>query len=264
MIVTLITDFGLSDPYVGSMKGVILGINPDVRIVDITHDVSPQNVNEAAFVLNRANSYFPEGTIHVVVVDPGVGGDRAVLAVETSRYTFLAPDNGVLKYIFDEYPESKVYRVTNHDYFLEPVSRTFHGRDIFAPVAAHLSKGVGLESMGELFSDFVRGEVHQPEVGPGNIVGEIITIDRFGNGITNIGEDLLSGRKVAQIHVRSWTIDGLSRTYSDGREGEPVALIGSGGTLEISVWLGSAGEKMGFSIDDPVTVDIMTDGALNG
>jgi S-adenosylmethionine hydrolase len=210
LVITLITDFGTAGPYVGSMKGVILSIHPDARIVDIAHDIRPQDVDEAAFVLNRAYAYFPAGTIHVVVVDPGVGSDRAVLAVRTERYIFLAPDNGVLKYVFDACPDARVFRVTNQDFSLSPVSRTFHGRDVFAPAAAHLSRGVDIERMGEPFTEYVRGEVQRPEVRPREIRGEIVFIDGFGNGITNIEEALFAGREVDSISVRSHVIRGLS------------------------------------------------------
>lgn len=254
MIVTLLTDFGLSAPYVGSMKGVILRINPDVQIVDVTHEISPQNVDEAAFVLKRVYHYFPKGTIHVAVVDPGVGSERAVLAVQTDEYTFLAPDNGVLRYVFDDHPEAKVFRVTNRSLFLEKVSRTFHGRDIFAPVAAHLSRGVEVTEVGEPFSEYVKGDVRRPDIEPQKISGEIVYVDKFGNGITNIGGDLLAGQNNVQIRVQSSVLTELSKTYLDVPVGAPLALIGSGGTLEISVNRGSAKERMGFRVGDSVMV----------
>jgi S-adenosylmethionine hydrolase len=254
LVITLITDFGTAGPYVGSMKGVILSIHPDARIVDIAHDIRPQDVDEAAFVLKQAYPFFPAGTIHVVVVDPGVGSDRAVLAVRTERYIFLAPDNGVLKYVFDACPDARVFRVTNQDFSLSPVSRTFHGRDVFAPAAAHLSRGVDIERMGEPFTEYVRGEVQRPEVRPREIRGEIVFIDGFGNGITNIEEALFAGREVDSISVRSHVIRGLSGTYSDVGAGEPLALVGSGGTLEISVCEGNARERMAFQKGDAVTI----------
>lgn len=256
MIITLLTDFGLSDPYVGSMKGVILNINPDVRIIDITHDISPQNVDEAAFVLKRVYSYFPRGTIHVVVVDPGVGSERAILAVQAESYIFLAPDNGVLKYIFDDDADARVFRLTNHAYFLEKVSHTFHGRDIFAPVAAHVSKGVTLERLGESFHDYVVGNVKKPVEGKTEIIGEIIHIDKFGNGVTNIDGTLLKGRSKIMIRIKGHELDELCRAYTDVPVGEPLALVGSGGTLEISVHRGDAKQRMGFLVGDSVTVVI--------
>jgi len=254
LIITLITDFGSLGPYVGSMKGVMLSINPGLKIIDISHNVSPQNVEEAAFILKHAYSFFPVGTIHVVVVDPGVGTGRPILAVQTDHYTFLAPDNGVLKYIFDENSRIGVFKVTNKKLFLKRVSSTFHGRDIFAPVAAHLSKGIPIETVGEPFTEYIRGEVKRPAVGPHRISGEIIYIDRFGNGITNIGEDLLGEKKKLQILVRDTIIKNLSTTYSDVPNGEVLALIGSSGTLEISVSHGNAKGQFGISAGDPVTV----------
>jgi len=236
------------------MKGVILSIAPDVQIVDITHGISSQNVEEAAFVLKRVYSYFPEGTIHVVVVDPGVGSERAALAVRTKKYTFLAPDNGVLKYVFDDHAEAEVFRVTNRAIFLERVSRTFHGRDVFAPVAAHLSRGMKVEEVGERFSEYVRGEVRKPVIESQEISGEIIYIDKFGNGITNIGEVLLVGRNVLRVQIGSTAVHGLSQTYLDVPVGSPLALIGSGGTLELSVHRGSGKERLGFRVGDPVAV----------
>jgi len=236
------------------MKGVILDIHPDARIVDITHSISPQNVDEAAFVLKSAYSFFPPGTLHVVVVDPGVGTPRAVLIVRTDRYVFLSPDNGVLKFIFHEHPAAEVFRVINERFFLKEVSRTFHGRDIFAPVAAYLSKGTSIEAMGEPFSEYIRGEVREPMVSEQSMMGEIIYIDRFGNGITNIRADRLAGRDNVQIKVKSHVISKLSETYSDVSPGEVLALPGSGGTLEISIHRGSAENQMGLRIGEPVTV----------
>ncbi len=254
MIITLITDFGSFGPYMGSMKGVMLSINPDLEIVDISHNVSPQNVEEAAFILKNVYSFFPVGTIHVVVVDPGVGTSRSILAVQTDHYTFLAPDNGVLKYIFDENLRTRVFKVANKKLFLKRVSSTFHGRDIFAPVAAHLSKGIPIETVGEPFTEYIRGKVKRPAVEPHRISGEIIYIDRFGNGITNIREDLLGEKKNLQILVQDTLIKNLSTTYSDVPNGEVLALIGSSETLEISVNHGNAKEQLGISVGDPVTV----------
>ena len=254
MIITLLTDFGLFAPYVGTMKGVILGIDSGVQIVDITHGIGAQNVDEAAFVLKNSYAYFPRGTIHLVVVDPGVGSDRAVLVVKTEAYTFVAPDNGVLKYVFDENPGAAVFRMTNRVYFLEKVSDTFHGRDIFAPVAAHLSKGVAVEVVGEPFLEYVVGEIKRPSVDPKKVAGEIVYIDGFGNAVTNIDGELLAGCEEVKIRVKSTVVDRIRRTYADVPAGEPLVLVGSGGTLEISIHGGSAKERIGFSVGDSVTV----------
>jgi S-adenosylmethionine hydrolase len=254
VIITLLTDFGISDFYVGSMKGVILNISPDVQIVDITHDVTSQHIEEAAFVLKRSYAYFPAGTIHVIVVDPGVGSERAILAVQTDRYLFLAPDNGVLKYIFHAHPHAVVYRVTNSSYFLSRVSPTFHGRDIFAPVAAHLSKGCQLDTLGELFQDYIVGNIKMPAIESGGISGEIVYIDKFGNGVTNIEGPTIIDKKNIEVKVKSQLLKGLYSTYTDVAEGEPLILIGSGGTLEISIRGQNASKKMGLCVGDPVTV----------
>jgi len=254
MVITLLTDFGLTDPYVGSMKGVILSVHPDIHIVDITHGITPQNVDEAAFVLKNAYAYFPENTVHVVVVDPGVGTQRAVLAVQTDRYLFLAPDNGVLKYIFHEEPECRVFRVTNASYFSEHVSRTFHGRDVFAPVAAHVARGLAPEKLGEPFHDYIKGTVKKPIQETDEISGEILYIDQFGNAVSNIDESLLTGREIKEIRIKGHTFHALCKTYHDVSTGQPLTLIGSSGTVEISVNRGHADEQLNLQTGDRVTV----------
>jgi len=254
MVITLLTDFGLTDPYVGSMKGVILSVHPDIHIIDITHGITPQNVDEAAFVLKNAYAYFPEDTVHVVVVDPGVGTLRAVLAVQMDRYVFLAPDNGVLKYIFHDKPDCRVFRVTNTSYFSEHVSRTFHGRDIFAPVAAHIARGLAPEKLGEPFHDYIKGSVKKPVLGTDEISGDILYIDTFGNAVSNIDESLLAGREIKEIRIKGHTFHTLSETYNDVSAGKPLALIGSSGTVEISVNQGYAIEKLNLRTGDRVIV----------
>ena len=254
MIIALLTDFGLSDPYVGIMKGVILNINPDVQLVDISHLIVPQNINEAAFMLGRSYSYFPKGTIFVVVVDPGVGSQRSILMVEVNGYIFLAPDNGVLKYIFNKHPGAHIFQVTNQKYFLSQVSQTFHGRDIFAPVAAHLSKDIRPKQLGSRISEFIRGEISVPVKGQDRIVGEVIYFDRFGNGITNIEQNMIINLASAKIQIKNYTISKLSLSYHDVEMGTPLALIGSGGTVEISINQGNAKNSLPLQIGDSVTV----------
>ncbi len=253
-LITLITDFGYSDPFAGVMKGVILNICPEVRIVDITHHIAPQNIDEAAFKLKSSYAYFPKSTIHVVVVDPGVGTDRAVLGVQTDKYTFLAPDNGILKYIFHTHPDCKVYGITNPDYFLPNVSRTFHGRDVFAPAAAHLARGVTLSEMGEMTREYVRGKIASCEVEGNRIEGQIVAFDRFGNGITNIEEEKIDKTKKIRIEIKSVKLDRLSQSYQAVSDGEPLAIIGSSGTIEIAVNRQSAKEKLNLQPGDSVTV----------
>ena len=218
-VVTLLTDFGLNDEYVGIMKGVILSINPSVTIVDITHHVDPQDVFQAALIIQYAFRYFPEGTIHIVVVDPGVGSDRAIIALKRLGHVFLAPDNGVLTLMLDEAGNEQIVRVDNQRYFLESISRTFHGRDIFAPVGAYLSSGMDITSFGETIpqKDLVRVSVEKPYISKaGELVGTVMWIDRFGNMITNIesgamNEFCRSGdTKRCAVLVGSSTIVGLS------------------------------------------------------
>jgi len=254
LIITLTTDFSIHDPYVAAMKGVILNHCPDVTIVDISHSIQPQNVDEAAFILNGVYRYFPKGAIHVVVVDPGVGSDRAVLAVDTSDYLFLAPDNGVLKYIFNDSPKARVFRVINRELFLKNVSNTFHGRDVFAPVSAHLASGHPIESVGESCSDYIQGEIKNSTVEENSISGEIIYIDGFGNGITNINQEQITGRKNIRIRIGDRAIQMLVSSYSEGAIGEILVIIGSFGTLEIAVREGNAQKMLNFQSGDLVQV----------
>lgn len=254
MIITLTTDFGLSDAFVGAMKGVILGINPHAQIVDISHEIAPQDIEHAAFVVKAAAPYFPKGTVHTVVVDPGVGTERLILAVRTEECLFLAPNNGVLKYIFEGHPEAEVFNVTHSEYFRERVSRTFHGRDIFAPVAARLSRGLPPEKLGEPFAEFERGSVSRPVRLPGRITGEIIAFDRYGNGITNIPVDWIEDPDAVRVLAGGREFEGMSRSYLDAAAGEPLALAGSADALEISVNRGNAKAALSLKLGDAVTV----------
>ncbi len=252
-VIALLTDFGLKDHYVGVMKGAILRINPEARIIDVSHDIDSQNVLDAYFLLSNTYHYFPDGSIFVTVVDPDVGTDRAILAVRTDRYLFLAPDNGILGFLARKKEIRGMVRVTNPKYFLHPVSDTFHGRDIFAPVAAHLSRGVGLGKLGPKAEAMVRIQEPVPHVGrEGVIVGEVISIDRFGNLITNIPGDRLSAADVIEIRTGRHAIRKLSRSYTAGRRGEVIALVGSTGNIEIAVNRGDAREKTGMNVGDVI------------
>jgi S-adenosylmethionine hydrolase len=244
-IITLLTDFGTADAYAGIMKGVILSLNPCAVIVDITHSIDPQDVIQAAYTLESAYKYFPEGAVHVVVVDPGVGSGRAILAVETKGHIFLAPNNGVLTLLFEENTEARVIRVENAAYFLPSVSRTFHGRDIFAPVAAHISRGIDISELGPLFdrNDLIFSDIRKPYLSEnGELIGEIVSIDRFGNLITNIDEKSLEIFRETnpEILIAESRIFGLSESYAGVKPHQPLALIGSRGYLEISVNCGNA------------------------
>ena len=253
-MITLLTDFGTAGPFIGAMKGVILGINPCAVVVDITHDILPMDVEEAAFVLDSSYRYFPARTVHVVVVDPGVGTGRALLAVEAGQYVFLAPDNGVLGPVFERHPDARVYRITNRKYAREPISRTFHGRDILAPAAAHVSSGVSPASLGEPFSGFQKGNGGRAVCAENRIEGRIVFVDRFGNGITNIGFNLLEGREAAVVEVEGVMVKRLVESYGDAGSDEPVALFGSGDKLEIAVNCGSARDSIGFRVGAAVKV----------
>jgi hypothetical protein len=246
-IITLTTDFGDESGYAGVMKGVILTVNPDCQIIDITHRVSQQDVEEAAFLLNNSFSYFPEHSIHVVVVDPGVGSERKPILVETDKYWFVGPDNGVFSFMFLMEGFKKVWEITNKSYFLPEISSTFHGRDIFAPVAAHLSLGVSAEELGKELKGFVMLKDLEPEVETGVIKARVVYTDRFGNLISNISKDLfnrLVADKSFNISVGGKTIQKLSLSYADVRNGEVLALFGSSQWLEISVKNGNCQKEL--------------------
>ena len=252
-IITLSTDFGVQDNFVGIMKGVIYGINPQARIVDITHHITPQNIDAGSFILNSSYSYFPNGTIHIVVVDPGVGSDRRILAVATNNYFFIAPDNQILKYIFNKNETLSVVEVLNKKYFNKHISRTFQGRDIFAPVAAHLSNGVPIEALGNVITDFDRGEIHKPIFLNDKIIGTIIHIDAFGNLITNIEEKNLLNKSLS-IKAGTTILNKLSNSYAEVKIGEPLAIFGSFNFLEIAIRNGNAQRKLSLNIGDRIEV----------
>lgn len=255
-IITLITDFGGRDGYVGAMKGVMLSVFSEATIVDITHEVPPQDVDSAAFVVHTACQFFPRGSVHVVVVDPGVGSERRILCAAAGERLFLTPDNGVLKYVFRDYPAADVYHVCNSKYYLSKVSRTFHGRDIFAPVAAHLAKGVAITEIGQPIDDYNRGRLPALIESKRELIGEIIYVDRFGNLITNIPFNKLEHYDETKIRVQvgHTTIAGLKTSYFAGNAGELIALIGSAEVLEIAINSGHAQNALHRKIGDEVKV----------
>ncbi|MDZ7331179.1 MAG: SAM-dependent chlorinase/fluorinase [candidate division KSB1 bacterium] len=257
-IITLLTDFGLSDGYVATMKGVILSINPKATIIDLSHDIPAQDVAAAAFVLEASFRYFPRGTIHVAVVDPTVGTNRKILAVKSSDYWFLAPDNQLLKYVFHAGETLTVVEVLNKRFFLGQVSQTFHGRDIFAPIAAHLSLGVDILQLGELTSDYDRGQIHLPSVSKHEIIGKVIYCDRFGNLITNIEATQLPKHEF-RICVGDVTIPHLSQSYAEVEIGQPLAIVGSSGFLEIAIRNGNAQNRLSASPGTKVTLKMVHD-----
>ena len=262
-IITLLTDFGLYDGYVAIMKGVILGIAPQALLVDITHDVPPQAVGEAAYLIQASYRYFPAGTVNLVVVDPGVGSERRAIAVETPEVCFVGPDNGVLAPVIEEgrgqYGDRvKLVQLSDPRFWLPEISATFHGRDIFAPVAAHLLNGVPLSSLGPPIQSFQPGLIQSPRAGEdGAVHGQIVHVDRFGNCITNVTTQHLaeySLRDRLLIEVGGQQVRGLYRTYSAGPMGIPLALIGSNGHLELAIRNGHAARSLGVAAGDYLTV----------
>jgi hypothetical protein len=245
-IVALLTDFGTKDHYVGVMKGVILSVNRHAHIVDISHEISAQDVAGAYFLLKNGYRYFPTGTIFVVVVDPGVGTERAIVCVETPDYLFLAPDNGLLGFLERADKVTRRVHVTNRKLMLDPVSSTFHGRDVFAPVAGHLSAGLDLAQLGPEVKAIRTLDWREPEVSKeGVLLGEVVSVDQFGNLVTNISADAVKDARSVEIRVGRATVRELVRTYGDRRKGELVAIVSSSGTLEVAVVKGSAAKKTG-------------------
>lgn len=252
-VITLTTDFGCDNWFVGTMKGVIKKINSDAEIVDITHAVRSQNIFEAAFILGNAYAYFPAGTIHTVVVDPGVGSDRHALVVKSSRYYFVAPDNGVLSFAMEREEVEKIVNIESEKYMLHPVSATFHGRDVFAPASAYLSLGVEPEEFGPSVKEIIRLKPSVPrKLGEREVVGHVLCVDPFGNMITDVTESFLeellgsSRAKRLRILVRDREIDRIRETYAQGRENELIALIGSSGHMEFAMNQGRASDILGM------------------
>ena len=209
-VITLTTDFGTRDWFVGTMKGVIASIAPRSTVVDLTHDLPPGDIRGGAFALAASHRFFPKGTIHVAVVDPGVGSRRKAIAVQTAKGVFVGPDNGVLSWALAKEKIRAIHALENEAYFLQPVSRTFHGRDIFAPVAAHLSRGVPIQKLGPALKDFVRLDWPEPRVRRGGFEGEVVYIDRFGNAITNLEGGLVEGSDRASCEIHA-SADGIAR-----------------------------------------------------
>lgn len=260
-LITLTTDFGLSDEYAGVMKGVIYSRCPAARIVDITHAIRPQDVRQAAQVIASAFSYFPPGTIHVVVVDPGVGGSRRVILLEARDHLFLAPDNGVTTLLFPR--AGKVYEVNNSDLFLAPVSRTFHGRDIFAPVAAQLACNLPPHGTGQEIprDSLVSLALPAPSLCGNTLCGMVMDIDHFGNLITNISREAASrfcsdNFQNLRVRVGALTIHGVAAAYSAVGIDRPVALFGSRDLLEIGIYQGNAARKLKVGLDSKVSLSI--------
>ena len=242
-IITLTSDFGESDSYVAMMKGVILSINPNAKIIDVTHQIPARSIKEGSMIIKEFYTYFPSGTVHVGVVDPGVGGKRRPIAVLVEGYFFVGPDNGLFSTIIETHRHTDVIHLKETKYWMNSISPTFHGRDIFAPVAAHLSLGVDPFRMGEKIDNTTPLAYPLPHKNNSDLVGEIIRVDHFGNLITNITREHLSpflSSKGLIIKIGSLILKKISTTYNDVPEGQPLALIGSSNTLEIAVNMGNA------------------------
>jgi S-adenosyl-L-methionine hydrolase (adenosine-forming) len=249
-IITLTTDYGTNDHLVGTLKGVVLKINPEVTLVDITHNVAPFDLLDGALTIGSAYAYFPPKTIHIVVVDPGVGTERRPLLVSAANQYFIAPDNGVLSVIYEREKDTLVVRHANAEhYFLQPISKTFHGRDIFAPVAAWLSKGWQTPSMGDEIQDFKRFALPRPKEADGVVKGVVLRADAFGNLITNFRAEDLPPSAVSEgtikLQAGNQPVTRLVDTFAKGNNGEAIAYLGSSGYLEIGVNKGNAARTLG-------------------
>jgi S-adenosylmethionine hydrolase len=278
-IITITTDFGTADGYVGTMEGVILDIVPAARLVDISHEIAPQDVREAAYILYSVYPFFPSHTVHLVVVDPGVGSARRPIALRTSAGTFVGPDNGVFSYVMACEPVEAVVELADPRYRLPQISYTFHGRDIFSPAAAHLAAGVPISALGPPVLDLVTLSLPRLEITSASITGEVMHIDHFGNCITTIGkllwgEDELSlepafarmrraGEKQmrfqalgARVAVGGMKVTGVRHTFAEVDIGQAVAVVGSDGHLTISVRQGDAARELGLRSGDEVVLEV--------
>lgn len=255
MLITLTTDFGHQDPFVGIMKGVIAGINPRSQVIDLTHGIPAQDVMAAALTLRHAVGYFPSGTIHVVVVDPGVGSTRKPILIQANSHYFIGPDNGVLSLALTD-KSWRAYELNREQYWLQAPSHTFHGRDIFAPASAHLSTGLLPAALGEPMADIVTLELPRPHRTSRSLIGKIIYSDNFGNLFTNISQHDLKGLVQGQLTIRcaSASIYGVAAHYAAAETGKFVALTNSWNLLEIAAYRANARELLAVKVGDPVTL----------
>jgi S-adenosylmethionine hydrolase len=247
----------MRDHYVGAMRGVALGICPDVTLADITHDIAPQDILGGALELAAAYKYFPQGTVFLCVIDPGVGSARRGLAAEAAGYRFVAPDNGLLTIVFKESEPAQVVELTNRQYARSTISRTFEGRDRFAPAAAWLARGIELRALGTPLTTWTLLDVAEPRVTPGQLSGIVLRVDRFGNLVTNIDRrrfEAFAGGEAIEIDVAGHLIRRVVGTYAEAERGSPCALFGSSDHLEIAMAGGSAADRLALQRGAPVLV----------
>ena len=267
-IITLLTDFGLKSGYVSQMKGVIASISPSSNIIDITHDVTPQNIREAAFILQSSISYFPIGSIHIAVVDPGVGTSRRGIVVITKKHVFVGPDNGILMPAAHMIGDFIVYSIENKEYMLDNISTTFHGRDIFAPIAAHISKGIPFESIGPRIHDYIDLQLWKAVFSENAVYSTVLHVDRFGNIITNIDKDRFQnivkfGEEITvAIGGEEYKLR-FVETYASAERDELLAVIGSSNFIEISMNHGNAAEKLNVKPDDHIEIRFLKQNISN-
>jgi S-adenosylmethionine hydrolase len=258
-IITLTTDFGVTDPYVAMMKGAILSVNTGAKVIDVTHQIRAGSISQAAALILETFPYFPPGTVHVAVVDPGVGGDRRLIALQARSHWFVGPDNGIFWPVLKGDKGALLVQLTKAKYFLPLVTRTFHGREIFAPVAAHLSLGVSLERMGRIIKNPVKLDLPVPHEDENALYGQIIRIDNFGNIITNIPSVVFGkflGTAMPCIQIGNLVITKLSGIYAEAEEGEPLALINSSDLLEVAVNMGRACEYLGADTEEVIGTQV--------
>ena len=256
-VIAFLTDFGTRDHYAGTMKGVALGICPDATLVDITHDIPPHDALAGALELAASCRYFPAATVFLVVVDPGVGSARRSIAAEAGGYRFVAPDNGVLTLVFKETPPGRVVELTERRYARPTISRTFEGRDRFAPAAAWLAKGIDLSGLGRALTSWHTLSVPEPVLGDDRIVGEVLRVDRFGNLVTNIDRptfDRFAGEGGIEILAGTQAVGRVVTTYADAEPGELCALFGSSGHIEVAVNGSSAAGRLDLARGAPITI----------
>ncbi|HEY1172016.1 MAG TPA: SAM-dependent chlorinase/fluorinase [Verrucomicrobiae bacterium] len=255
-VITLTTDFSTSDWFVSTMKGVILSIEPRTHIVDITHEIAPGDIRAGAFALMAATPYFPKNSIHVAVVDPGVGSERRAIAIQTDKATFIGPDNGLLTWALRDHNIRSARQITNEKYFQKPVSRTFHGRDIFSPVAAHLAAGKKFSTLGPKIESWGELPWPTPKRSAQTIQGEILHIDRFGNAITNIAHNSLTEEEWqrADIRIKKHSLGAPKASYSEAKRGTVLAILSSTGFLEIAINGGSVAKHLKLQVGNKLSV----------